>query len=474
MLAVERTLNNRTILSYGILSLPVGMIGIPMGIYLAPFYAGELGSPLAAVGTMLMLSRLSDFVTDPIVGLLSDRWNPAMGRRKVWLPIGTLVMMTGVYLLFRPPGGIGPVYFLLAVSCTYLGYTVLMLPYHAWAAELSPHYHERTRVVASSRFFDTAGLVISTFIPAYVLSRPGATSGDIMFALSTYFLIGLPICVSITFFSVKERRQTVLPSEALTVKAALQLLSRNRPLALVVAAVFIATFAEVFRQTTTVFFADEIIGADNVGLIYVVYFVVALALIPVWSRLANRIEKHRALALALCVVVLTNFAMLLLSPGQVAAFTVLFALKGACYGALALLPIAMIADTADIETALTGRRSQGLIFGIKAMVQKLAYAAGQGVPLIALGWLGFNAEGGNGPEELYWLKLMYSIVPAAIALAAIAVLLPYSLTAARHKQLQRYLAAVEKGQDAELPAFRKQPADSLSAGGVGGGDEGRA
>ena len=124
----SKKLDNQTILSYGILSLPIGVLGIPMGIYLAPFYAGELGLPLAVIGSMLMLSRVSDFITDPLIGMLSDRWRPSIGRRRIWLPIGTTIMMIGVSLLLRPSGEVDALYFLMAVSITYLGYTTLQLP----------------------------------------------------------------------------------------------------------------------------------------------------------------------------------------------------------------------------------------------------------------------------------------------------------------------------------------------------------
>jgi len=451
-------LTQKTILSYGILSLPIGVIGVPMGIYLAPFYAGELGLSLAAIGSMLILSRLSDFVTDPLIGLLSDRWRPAIGRRKVWVPIGTLVMMTGVYLLFQPPDDVGIVYFLVAVSTTYLGYTTLQLPYNAWGAEMSPLYHQRTKITASAKFFDTSGLVISTMIPAYILSQPGATSGDIMDGLSLFFLIALPLCATITFINVKEPIYQSSPKAKISVPQAAKLLARNKPFALITAALFIATIAEVFRQTTTVFFATQIIGVENVGAVYVYYFVFALIMIPGWNLIAKKLEKHRALALAISVVLLTNLAMYLLDEGQTTAFIILFIIKGSCYGALALLPGAMIADTADIDTALTGERQQGLFFAINGMVQKLGFGIGQGLPLILLGWVGFDAAGSNGPEELYWLKFFYSIAPAVVAGFAIAALIPYSLTAARHRELQDYISEKQDNDETPLPAFLQSTA----------------
>lgn len=61
-------------LAYGALALPLSTIGWPLSIYLAPFYAGEIGLPLAALGTAMLLARFADMITDPIIGTLSDRW----------------------------------------------------------------------------------------------------------------------------------------------------------------------------------------------------------------------------------------------------------------------------------------------------------------------------------------------------------------------------------------------------------------
>ena len=58
---------------YGFMALPLALVGYPVAIWLPAFYAGHVGLPLAAVATMLLLAKLTDVVTDPAVGLISDR-----------------------------------------------------------------------------------------------------------------------------------------------------------------------------------------------------------------------------------------------------------------------------------------------------------------------------------------------------------------------------------------------------------------
>ena len=66
---------------YGAVNLPTSVVGLPIALYIPAFYSQNLGLSLAAVGVLIALSRLTDVVTDPLIGTLSDRWNTRFGRR---------------------------------------------------------------------------------------------------------------------------------------------------------------------------------------------------------------------------------------------------------------------------------------------------------------------------------------------------------------------------------------------------------
>lgn len=430
-----RALPRWRVLAFGSVQLPLGTIGLPIAIYLAPLYAGQLGLSLQLIGIAMILARLSDFVTDPIIGVLTDRWRPAIGRRKIWLILGTAVMMLGIFLLFRPLPGATIVYFLAALATVYLGYTMLLLPHASWAGELATDYHARTRISSISQFFSIAGLIVSTLIPTWVLMRQGATSADVMAAISIFVLLALPLCSGLAFAVVPEPKAPIRKAP-LNLRAAVRMLASNKAFMIVTVLLMIGTIGEVFRQTITVFFARDVVGVPNIGLIYFIYFVAALVAVPVWTWLANRIEKHRALALALALVALTNAAMFFVGRGQVALFTGLFVLKGVCYGAVLMLPHAMVADTVDIDTAETLDRQQGIFFAAIAMVQKLGYALGAGMPLILLGWVGYNSGGETRADPLLALTISYSIIPSILVFIAAAMALRYGLTSSAHRTIR--------------------------------------
>jgi glycoside/pentoside/hexuronide:cation symporter, GPH family len=428
------------LLAYGCIALPLSTIGLPLSIYLAPFYSGELGLPLALLGTAMVLARLVDIVVDPMIGVISDRWRPFVGRRKVWLPMGVSLLVLGAWMLFQPGKGVGIAYFFLWTTVMYVGFTATKLPYEAWGAELSPDYRERTRVATFRQTYSLIGLVLATLVPAYVLMQDGATTADVLAGMSWIVIFILPLAAALCFWKVPDSS----PAEPKTGESLWRQwrpLWRNGPFRIIALALLIAYIAETSRVTVTLFFARDAIGVTNIGAVYVYYFVAGLVAVPAWGWLGNRMGKHRALIFAFTLLFLINGAMFFLHHGQTTLFTALFIAKGLCFGALELLPAAMIADTVDIDTARTKRLRQGLFFAVIGIVIKLGQALGQGLSLNLLGLVGFAAAGGNGPDAVSGLRMVYVVLPNIMLLGALWLLLRYGLTEARHGRLR---AAIER------------------------------
>jgi glycoside/pentoside/hexuronide:cation symporter, GPH family len=428
-----------TLAAYGGLAMPLAMIGLPLQIYLAPFYAGELGLSLAMLGTAMLLGRFSDIITDPLIGMLSDRWRPAIGRRRVWVLIGVPMLALSVWMLFNPMAGAGIGYFVLWLALVYLGFTMVQLPYQAWGGELSSQYEERSRITSVRQMFGIAGLIASTAVPAWIQSQPGATASGILHALSILMAVALPFFAALLYFNVPDTSRAAAPEDRLALQRSLRQLWRNGPFKRLTIVMLIGYAAETLGITITLFFARDVIGFENVGLIYMIYFVAGFVAVPFWLWLGNRVGKHRALAFAFLLVIVTKTAIFFLASGQIVPFIILFVAKGLCLGALELLPASMFADTADVDTVMSGERRQGLIFAASMMMIKFGQAIGQFLSLNLLALVGYQASGGNGADALYWLAMLYCIVPSAIFAFGVLLLWNYPLTAARHRRFQTYV-----------------------------------
>lgn len=438
------------IFAYGLVNVPLSFVGYPLVIFVAPFYSGELGLPLGLVGMTLFLARMSDVITDPFVGVGSDHLRSRWGSRKPVIAAGILMMMVGIYFLFMPTQPVGIVYFLVAVSVVYLGFTMISIPHEAWGAELSSSYHERTRITGTRQFFGLVGLVVATIVPAVVLAQPGANSGKVLFTLGVMVLVLLPVCGIILLLFVPKVEAVAMPKHHPPTMRGLRLMFRNGPFVRVLLVLLLAVIGETFRITITLFYARDVVGVANLGTLYLMYFTVGLLGVPVWVRLGNAISKHRALGIAFMTLAALSLAMLPLSKGDTTIFTILFVCKGFCFGSLQLLPSAMIADVVDVDTLRSGNARQGMYYATAGVALKLGMALGQGLSLGALDLVNFQPKGGSDANALWWVSMYYCIPAAVSFLVALPLVWRYPLTAQRHARIRaRMIARADRNLSAE-------------------------
>ncbi|MDC1018258.1 MFS transporter, partial [Pseudomonadales bacterium] len=176
----QKRVSEFSILCYGSLYLPVSMALLPVNLYVLPFYA-ELGIPLYAMSILIFCARISDAITDPLMGVITDRTNTRWGRRKPWIVIGTPLLMLSLYKLFLPPDAPTMWYFGTWMVLLYVAYTIIALPYYAWGAEMSDDYEQRTHISGRREQFHFAGNVSFNLLPllAALAIYLDNSSGDI-------------------------------------------------------------------------------------------------------------------------------------------------------------------------------------------------------------------------------------------------------------------------------------------------------
>ena len=150
-------ISRNKIMAYGGLGTPLAMIGYPIAIWLIPFYAEVIGTPLWVLANLILIARLTDVITDPLIGQWGDSTRTFIGRRKPWIILGVPLMLFSIYKLFLPGEEVTTSYFLIWMMLMYLGSTAIGIPYGAWGAEISPEYHQRSRIVSGREAFTLIG-----------------------------------------------------------------------------------------------------------------------------------------------------------------------------------------------------------------------------------------------------------------------------------------------------------------------------
>jgi Na+/melibiose symporter-like transporter len=132
------------LIGFATLAMPLAAVEVPLSTYLPPLYASAFGFDLATMGLVFLLARLWDAFIDPAIGTLSDQTRTRFGRRRPWIAVGGIGFAVGALPVFAPPAAFGPLGLGAALFVLYLGYSMIAMPFSAWAGELSSHYHGRT------------------------------------------------------------------------------------------------------------------------------------------------------------------------------------------------------------------------------------------------------------------------------------------------------------------------------------------
>ena len=421
-----------SLMVYAVPAIPLAFLGLPLYVYLPAHYADLPGLGLAAVGTVLLLARLLDLVTDPLVGLLSDRSRPHL--KPQWLiTLGGGIMLAGAWWLFRPGPDTGAVTLLAALSVTYLGWTLLAIPYYALGAELGEQQGGQTAVAA----WREGGAIVGT-LAALVL--PALLVGYAALELSAMALLWLlpPALLAAWFVHTDEVAPGRHPAGGLrsmwqqTSKASRQVLGIH----------LLNATAGGTAATLFVLYTRDVIGLDQAGsgILLLVYFTAGLLALPLWTAYARRVGRARAWRLAMLVASLGFLPAAFLGPGDLPGFVAVCVLTGATLGADIAMPAALQARLVVAESRAMERPRGGALFGLWGMAGKLALALSAGIALPLLALLSHPAGGLSQIQVLPWL---YAGLPVLIKLLAVLAL--------QRSQLMRSSALVAKttGEDTD-------------------------
>ena len=430
-------LGRAVLLAYGLPGLPLAALLLPLYVTLPAFYAVDLGLGFFAVGVVLLLARLWDVVTDPLIGSLSDRLTTRFGRRRPWLLAGAPLVMVSAAFLFLPGPGASSGGLLAWTMALYLGATMILLPYTAWGAELSSDYDERSRIAGWREGLVVVGTLLAAGLPAVV----GAERAAALEVIAWSLWIVLPVCLIIAVRFVPDGRPG--PQRRLAWLQGLRVVWRNGPFRRLIAAYFLNGIANGLPATLFLLYVERVLEApDWSGILLFTYFLCGIAAIPLWLRLSRRWGKHRTWVGAMLWAALVFAFVPLLGPGDQLWFLAVCVLTGVSLGADLTLPASMQADVVDLDSLHSRQSRAGLYFALWGVATKLALALAVGIafPLLELAGLEPGGESAT-PFGLFTLAALYSLLPAVIKLGSIALVAGYPITAARQRRIRRLIEA---------------------------------
>ncbi len=445
-------------LGYGFLAFPLAATVLSLQVFLPTYYAQATGLSLTMIGGVLLIARLWDTVTDPIVGYLSERTPARFGRRRLWVLIGSPLIAISVWMLFQPPEDPSAFYLLGWAIVIYLAGTAVVVPTYAWGAELSPDYNERSRISGARVLFGLLGSLAALTLPlalghdtdAAPAGGASATEnlGLILQSNSLMIVASLVLAVAICCLFVPDTGKSKLPKGS--VLASFSLFKQAPPVRQLMISYLLNGIANALPATLFLLFATHVLGAaDQAGFLLVVYFGVCALSVPLWVLASRRWSKHAAWRIAMTAACLAFVWVPFLGSSDTTAFLVIVIATGVAAGADLVLPAAIQADLVDWDEDKTGYRRTGIFFAVWGTASKLTFAIAIGLAFPLLDLAGFTATGENGTGELLVLSLLYGGLPVALKISAVLLMRNYPITRAVHEEIRQRLTQRQVREDEE-------------------------
>ena len=410
--------------------------------YVFKYAVDVLLIPAAAMGTILMATRLWDAISDPLVGYLTDRTRAAAGRRRPWLFGSIAPIALSSFLLWSPPAALEGmalvVWMALAILMWETAMTLFAVPYYALGAEITMDHHDRTRIAGYRHVLGGVGSLLA--IGSVALLTQAEEPRDTAMWLQ---LIGLPLFAALLlgcFLRLREPPEHLLRGATRPLAAAASVLG-NRHLLLLSAILFFEIASSGAMGIFAPFVCEYVIG--NAAL-----FAPALLALQITSYLATpavvwlsrRFGKKRTWAGLLVLHAASFLAMLGVGPGDEAWAIGCFLLMGVG-GAGAVCGLSVLADTVDWDEHRTGQRKEALHYSVVNLTRKLSFGSVAMLGGLALGWIGFEPNAEQTPETLLGLQRLFALVPGVAMLIALGLLALFRLDEREHARIRAEIDA---------------------------------
>ena len=448
----EGKLTLGTKLGFGVCDLGGNLYFTVIAFWLMNYLTDTVGLSAALAGTVVLIGRVWDAVTDPAVGVVSDRTRSRWGRRRPYLLFGAVPLAAAMFFMFTPPGSLSQAglfwWALIAYCLLGTAYTVVIVPYSALTPELTQDYQERSSLNAYRFVFALVGTLTGA-VAVLPLRDAFATEAKGFSAVGLLFGLIMAASALITFLAVREpshgRQET--PRGSGIVASYLKVFS-CKPYLLITFTYVLHILAITIVSGIMVYyykyvFRDEAATNLALGLL----LVVSIPAVPVSVVISKRIGKKATYALGLGILSAMLFLFYFLGEGiSIGGSLIIFAVAGIGNGFVFPTPYAMLPDAIDQDYLDTGIRKEGAFYGTWTLLTK----SGQGIANGVMGWMlgiaGFQADILQGPDAIGAIKLLLGPIPATVFLLSIGVLYFYPISEARYNEIRAKIALREAGR----------------------------
>lgn len=425
--------------AFGVALLMNGISGIILA-----FAGSMLGIDLWLAGLVIFASKIFDVVTDPIVGMWSDKHRSKKGRRRPFLTWGALLSALSFAAIFTTPvfdSQYMTAFYLFCALCLYaFGYTLYNIPYMSMPAEMTDDYHERSSIHAYRIVFVALGASVAGAGIKFALDYYGENE------LLSWRIIGVGCAVLIfvslliAYLSTASARFTEPAADTgqnkfEQLKSEFGAVMGNRHFVRLIGVKFAQLMGVQTIGAAMLYFFVQYLQSDfqTLGTFFLIVTASTIIFAPVLVKFSKIYGKKAAYYVAAGVNIIYALSWSFAVPGE-PTWSILAraSIVGIAFGGNVVMAMSMLTDIINEDSTRTGVRREGAFTALYSFVEKLTGAIGPLIVGIALSVVGFDKDlpfgAPQGENVDFALLLAVSWLPVIFNLIAVWLLSGYNLT----------------------------------------------
>jgi oligogalacturonide transporter len=383
-------------MSYGFADIYGGGAFVVISTFFTVFLTKALGMPTALAGTIPLIGKIWDAVTDPVMGNIADRTRSRFGPKRFYILIGSVISAITFALLWIPvySGVIGQYIFYVAMYMLFsTGFTIVMVPYNGLLPDMVDDYVLRGKFSSVRMMFSSFGAILAGLVPTLLIREN--TNPSHYFTVAILFAVIFFIAILITFLGTWERHKPVVKIGFKDSFVQSFTVYKSRSFRLLMGIFIFGQGAADFVTGLAVYYIDDVLNAYGggnftllMGVILLSQFLGMILFAPIMARTSKKFP----VLVGTPVRMLATLAMLFFSH-EGANFTIILALSfiiGLGMAGCSTSIYAILADMADVDELITTVNRPGTCSGMATFIRKIATGFSSAIIGVLLAMVGYN------------------------------------------------------------------------------------
>lgn len=438
--------------AYGMGEFLGGGCFVIINSFFAVFLTKALGMPTALAGTIPMIGKIWDAVTDPIMGNITDRTRSRLGPKRLYILIGSIaapITFVLMWLKVTSPSVTMMYLFYVVMYCLFsTGFTIFAVPYGGLLPDMMDDYTMRAKFSNIRMVWSTLGAMVCGLVPTLMI-RDNLNPAQYLRCAALFGVLFFITCITV-FFGTWERQKEPVRSTLKESFPQAMSVFRSRSFCLFMALYLFGQCGMDFISGMAVYYVDDVLnGYQNGYFTYIMGVLMGAQLIgmAIFGPVMSHSSKKMTIMIGAPVRLAGILGMLAVSHEgaglvPILAFTALVGLGNA--GCLTGI-FAIMADMTDVDELITSIRRPGIVSSMATFIRKISSglsAAAIGFLLAAVGYDEIAANAGirQSAATQHGIAMVFVFAPAVLTLLLIIANLFFPITKKEFQTVQDDIA----------------------------------